>query len=307
MVVGVGRSGTTLLASMLQASSDIFVLPETQILRRIFAQHPVRVAAARFEALLADDANLAKYDVPVSSIISRFHQEHRGADRSSVARLLYDCFVTEMAEAHQQNTGSSPGCVVEKNPTAVDYLPYLRHLYPQVKVVHIARDKHDVVASRMRAGWSAERSPYLHVVAYESQRRAAEADRLRHPDRHFEVRFEDLVSTPTVVATELVRFLGAGDPQDLVNYHERDTAVTASAPWHDSIGQPIDHSKIGRGQGLPDPIRRVCDRAPHDVAERFARLLVDLAGTGHHWGRALQSRAAILADRTWSARDRGRS
>lgn len=241
MVVGVGRSGTTLLASMMQASHDIHVLPETQILRRIFVNEASRLLQSPSEVLAADK-NLIEYEVPISRISERLPSTPSGAE-------IYQTYVSVMAEGHE-------GIVVEKNPTAIDYLPLLRDMFPEIKVVHIRRAAPDVVESRMKAGWSKDRNPRWHLVAYKSQIAAAERDRLANPALHHVVTYEDLVKDTEGVCEGICNFLGYGIPHAMVNYSNLGSdTVTKSATWHHNVGKPISSSSVRGGSGLPAELR----------------------------------------------------
>ena len=287
MIVGVGRSGTTLLASMLKASDDIAVLPETQILRRIFIKRTASLT--KFDdmsAALRTDSNLDQYSVDVESIVNQFSNSE-----SYQLRDVYRAYVGSFMPRSDQIT-------IEKNPTAIDYLPFLRQLFPKIRIIHIKRNLEDVVASRVKAGWSSSRSPIWHLVAYQSQTAAAERDRLKYPDRHMTVSYEELLTDPLSATTTLCEFLGAGDPHALVNYSTyADKQLTKAEPWHSNIGRPIDISRVGKGRlELPPKVLKMIDETESPKTTAQSGLVASLS-CGHGLLRQAQTYLAIKADK----------
>ena len=161
-IIGVGRSGTSLLQSMLNAHSEITFLPETHFFRNYVAYPNVR---RRMEALETDalshvldqDSDFLRAGIPPGELIA-FSE----ADSPDMVEL-YDILL----QRYMENEGGN--IVGDKDPRNIDHLRAMHSVYPKARVIHIIRDPRDVVLSRMKAAWSAHRPYWLHLLIYRAQ------------------------------------------------------------------------------------------------------------------------------------------
>jgi hypothetical protein len=278
-IVGCGRSGTTLLYEMLARHRDLAWFstwtdrsrrPELAVFNRLFkrGRHSTLYGPRPSEGYRLWDAALAFPPAPGEASLGRQHATPTVAGR--VARLI---------DRHQRFGGGST--FVNKNTRNSRRVPFLHALYPNARFIHVLRFPLDTVASVLEAEWwgelplwwrdgAAPRS--LRDGPLDEVRLAAElwvrevsavidaSDRLG-PDQYTEVRYEDLVSSPVAIVTELLAWLelehGPGAPAALVRgvskrsvgIHERrlspDQARVASAlvaELADGLGYPLSRT-----------------------------------------------------------------
>lgn len=190
LVCGVGRSGTSLLQSMLNAHPEIAVPPETHFFRRYVAPRRTRrhIEAESVDALvrrLRDDAEFARCGMPVEEVVAG---ERDGAlDLVRVYRRILEHWAQREAKPR----------VGDKDPRNLDFLPELAAAFPDAFVVHIVRDPRAVVHSRTKAAWSASRPWWSHaIIAQEQLRRGRRNGSELFGDRYLEVRYERLLADP---------------------------------------------------------------------------------------------------------------
>lgn len=246
-VVGVARSGTTLMRTLLSVSERIAIARESHFMGHIFGRRGARQFFHRAGDLSSDDTirrivemiysgeyqrhsrwrNVSPYWLWLIESVPREELERRllAAERSE--RGLFAAFMRVYAD-----TEGKP-VMGEKTPTHLTYVDTLLDWYPDARVIHMLRDPRAVyVSDRYRRRTKGRRpytwlmkvpfllEAYLLVLTAVTWRRAirlhAEYEK-RHPGRYLLVRFEDLVVQPTVTVPRLFQFLGVDLPSDFLD------------------------------------------------------------------------------------------
>lgn len=201
-VCGVGRSGTSLVHSMLNAHPDVAFPPETHAFRRYVAGRATRAALERgsraaLAARLAGDVDFQRAGVDPQALLT---DERDGA--IDVARV----FARLLAAVAQRQGKSRVG---DKDPRSIDHLPALAAAFPAGLLVHVVRDPREVLLSRTRADWSKGRPWWQHALLAEDQLRIGRAlgPRLFGP-RYLEVRYEQLLAEPEATLRGIAAHVG---------------------------------------------------------------------------------------------------
>ncbi len=173
-VVGCPRSGTTLVRVMLDAHPNISCGPESLFLRHI-----------------AD-----------------LERRHLQLDQFLVTQEEWDAHLRDLFVWLHAQRASQLGKTrwVDKSPSYAMIPDFLDRLFPDCQLVHVVRDPRDVVDSwRRRWGLrSCLRATRTWRMSVQRARRFGVA----HPDRYFEVRYEELVQSPEPVMRKLIEWLG---------------------------------------------------------------------------------------------------
>lgn len=191
-VCGVGRSGTSLLQSMLAAHSELAMPPETHFfcsyLRNKRKRRAVqRAGRAAFASVIANDKNFQRASIPAEILVTPGNLTTSDFDPLSA----YHHFLKFYAKREGK------GRIGEKDPRLIDYLDELSRLFPSALIIHIVRDPRDVVASRMKAKWSSGRPYWLHALVYRAQMALGREQGQRcFPQAYLEIRYEDLIENP---------------------------------------------------------------------------------------------------------------
>lgn len=202
-IVGVGRSGTSLVQSMLAAHSRLAVPPETGFVRRYvgrgrLARCHVRGGVTAVRRMLEADRRVARLGLDLDRVLARYRN---GAPFSEAG--LYETLLTGYAETRRKPRSG------DKDPRCVEFLPLLAAHWPAAHVVHVIRDPRDVLASKKKAAWSRRRWPVTHVFANRVQLRAGRraGSRLYGP-RYHELVYEALLADPEAELRRLTERLG---------------------------------------------------------------------------------------------------
>lgn len=214
IVCGVGRSGTSLLQSMLAAHPRLCLPPETHFFRAYVAPGRVRreLEAAGAEALAARldaDSHYARAGIPPRELLAPWLPPAAPAGGESAARLAaampplrLDAAYRRLLEeyAAREHQGAQPVVVGDKDPKNIEFLPALHAAYPRARVLHIVRDPRAVLASRMDAAWSKSRPWAVHPLVQAAQwARGRRLGAALYGPRWLELRYEDLLADPEAV------------------------------------------------------------------------------------------------------------
>ena len=249
-VVGVPRSGTTLLQSLLATHSATTSFTESHFFARHYSRLPgtstailTRNPAPRVAAFLTENGEEPVDAAAWFSARSRRTLQSRFAlpfQSRSVARQLLRIF-DELALRRGKP------CWIEKTPRHLRYIPYLERVAgnePRPRFVHMIRDGMEVVASLYEASQSWERPYDLETcIRRWNQDVAFSLRRLEGHSDHF-VFYEQLTSRPEPTLRRLLAELGlAWEPEILASHgHTTDRLVTPNEGWKADVGRPIRQS-----------------------------------------------------------------
>src|SRR5918995_6771853 len=228
-VVGMNRSGTTLLRMMLDAHPDLTIPPETHFV-------PDLIKAAR-----EDDAT------PESTLEAMKSAREWGDFGFSDEEMLTRLRATNMRpgpavrtfyQAYMEQQGKPRWG--EKTPTYVQRMRLIERALPEARFVHVIRDGRDVALSVLDR---TVRELTAADVARRWQKKIAkarkDAPRLRH---YMELRYEDLILDTEPVLQRVCDFMKLDFDPAMLHYHER------SSERLQEMARPL--SSDGRAQHL---------------------------------------------------------
>lgn len=181
-IVGVGRSGTSLLQSILGTHSKIKAIPETSVLRRvIFENNSIDLQSDRF---------LAR--------IPSFSSKIMASDKDQ--RHILDAYIDMLSNEGEYKY------VLDKDPRLIEYCPLINKFLEKAKIIHIYRDPRDVLASKKKAKWSAGRHLTSYLIASKIQ--LTDGMKIENMSNVISVKYEDLITATEFEIRRICVFLG---------------------------------------------------------------------------------------------------
>jgi len=198
-IVGCERSGTTLLAVLLDRHSQIAITPETHFLSLVPRRmpHSPLTHEQLLDRLFANP-HTAELKLDRGKLADRFSR--MPADFAALFRALLE----EFSATH----GQGKPRVGEKTPLHLLEVPTLLEWFPDARVLCIVRDGRDVVLSLMSMPWCSERRLRPLCCLWIRLLRLAEKFSRDFPDRFLLLRYEDLLQSPCETLGQIDQFLG---------------------------------------------------------------------------------------------------
>lgn len=205
-IVGVGRSGTTLLRMMLDAHPDFAIPAETHFLRNTGAGP----ADARQHFLSLLQAGGRRNDFPISDAALRDALGDAPLPLADCVRRFYALYAAQQGKPRWG----------DKTPIYVAVMSDISALLPEAAFIHMIRDGRDVAVSSRSAWFSAGVDVLEHAKTWSGRIRSArrQAQTLPH---YLEVRYEHLLIEPERELTRICDFLGVRYAPEMLDYPQR--------------------------------------------------------------------------------------
>jgi hypothetical protein len=231
LVLGVRRSGTTLLRVMLDRHSELAVPDESYFVPQLADRHLRHVDPDEFVDDLRRIDTLAEWDVPLEKVRARL------TDGMPIGAAIATVYAVYAEERGKRRWG-------DKTPMYMQNLRLLERLFPDALFVHLIRDGRDAALSflsmpkgLMTETWMQPRDVAGFGTQWRAEVKAAQRLGRRVGDgRYLEVRYEDLVGDVESVLRRITTFVQLPYEPAMADY-AGDVDVS-SKPHQQSLKQP---------------------------------------------------------------------
>ena len=245
-IVGVPRSGTTLLAALLSAHSKMSCGPETHFFRNL--------PKSNLDYLLSSDgwpANAIDFVCSISHnsysdsgktlLIDKYH-----IGKSQVADYLRNKepsiqnILASITEQYMLSNGKVRW--VEKTPDHIEYVHTIRNYFPSSPIIRIVRDPRDTAMSLMKMPWGTmtiHEALLFWIRIDDSSKNFFKTDQLSYT-----IRYEDLVISPIDQMKKVCSFIGEEFEETMLDTTQSGKQLNSrNVPWKEMASKPIDSSK----------------------------------------------------------------
>jgi hypothetical protein len=194
-ILGVGRSGTSLLQSILNSHSKISFLPETQFLRKYVFNKNLKICDNNYNDIinkLNNDKRFKRLNINPKDIVH-------------IDNTMYEVYQNVI---RQYLIDKNKIFIGDKDPKLIEHIGSLYKYFSSAKIIHIIRDPRDVVLSRIKAKWSQRFPYYLHAIIYYLQINLGLRElKKTFNENYYEVFYEDLLQNPKQELIKIMTFL----------------------------------------------------------------------------------------------------
>ncbi|HBO16906.1 MAG: hypothetical protein UR69_C0001G0131 [Candidatus Moranbacteria bacterium GW2011_GWE2_35_2-] len=238
-IVGSGRSGTTLLQSMIMTIQGIYIPPETKLLgliENIETFHGSITNNKSFRLLIYEIINLCKRDeFPVNLV--KLKKELTLINRTR--RSVFDVLLYHIQK--------QSGCrrIGEKSPLHLEYSKDILKIFPDGKIIAIIRDGRDVASSQKEIF----KLNVLHtaLVWRRDQQLIDKYLKSVSRERFMAIRYEDLIANPKKELKNICLFLKEDFNESMLEFYKRKNIGFAKREKHKYDTQkPIFNTKQNR-------------------------------------------------------------
>ncbi len=283
-VVGSGRSGTTLLHSMITSHSAIAIAPETQLMSKAVRSAEARGVVSRGRVVDPEGLKRVLAESRYTQPLVEYLEELPVTRDDALGEVLHRLFMAYARARGKLRWG-------EKTPHHLWYWRQLDQLFPTARFIIVVRDGRDVASSLTRSPWAAD-NLLLNAYRWKVEQRQARQLMAALPARSLEVRYERLVSEPGAELGQVCAFLGVEFEDRMMSEFARaDVIHEHEHAWKARNREALSTKSIGR-------YRR--DLSPDDVLQLETLLEPELRAMGYDvsgsvGGAALRTRLVAEA------------
>ncbi|MCP4425013.1 MAG: sulfotransferase [Chloroflexi bacterium] len=241
-IIGVHRSGTTLLRYMLSSSPRIHIPPESDFIPRFFLRRPT--------APLSEQRVTEMLKVIFDRY--RFVNQWRG-DPPPAGSFLHNgpptpaAFLDRLYTLYaQQHSAVRWG---DKTPIYSSYVDLLHEIFPEAQFIHLMRDGRDVALSTLDK-WGKKKIHFdMYFAARNWARRtrqARQAEAELGPQQYYELRYENLVADPARELRPICEFLNEPFYPEMAEPQRLGQKDIAPGTFHAPVRQPPSTARIAR-------------------------------------------------------------
>lgn len=215
-IVGMGRSGTTMLTNMLNLNPNIIACPENEFVMYAYADFKNK----NFNDKITVNRFINLFEGKFSKIISFWKP---GNQLSYLITELQDktyanvCKQVYLSYPFAQKDIELVNCIVDKNPIYSLYLDELNTIYPNSKYIVLTRDFRDNAISRKKYS---DKNTSLYTLGaswnyyYEHIFKSINKSNLDY----YLLRYEDLAENPSATLQKLCKFLNIQYSENMLHF-----------------------------------------------------------------------------------------
>ncbi|MFZ4451733.1 sulfotransferase family protein [Salibacterium aidingense] len=249
-IVGSGRSGNTLLRSMLigERENGIVIPPESYVLGNVVKKYHkmARVNNIKWEDLCA----------VVTSTFTN-HQEFKlwGLDDRDIEKSLLeiprdhrslDQMIIRIYKLYGESLGIDTKMWGDKTPLNVFNLNVINKTFPEAKFIHLIRDGRDVASSYVKSGLYSDITEACERWN-QSLHHVNKFSKYKSSNKIMDIKYEDLIYHPEDELKRICDFLNISFSDSMLN---RDTQINLGdvegLSHHENVKNPINSSSIGK-------------------------------------------------------------
>lgn len=250
-ILGSGRSGTTITASLLSQLPGVQISKETGYI-------------AQNITLLKDISKpdaLSRLVIEVNSWLEREHWKHRASVdgfRDFCQRYQFfgsAAFIHYVWQLDSKVPWHELSFIGDNTPLYVMAIPVIQEILPDARFIHMIRDPRDVVCSTCKMRFGADDIVVAAMEWHMSIGCWLMAERIISADRRIECRYEDLCTKPEQTMACLAKFLNRteADAAAALALHATDGSkpstgfeLVAIVSHHKRLTEPVSPSRVGR-------------------------------------------------------------
>lgn len=257
---GSGSTGSSLLKNIINRHSLVFAGGETFIFakklcytnwksakKRLTKRGPRGLRNYGYHLYNGTDALLPEY------LWNRTDLESMLRSSTSFAQFADQYFVKAMFL-------SGASIWLEKSPANSACFQMFLQAFGDGKVVHVARNPYDTIASLMARGFDVYYATGIYLLG------TASGLVTRSSDRCHTIKYEDLVDRPVTAVSELCDFLGITYQQGMESSRGEQVPSSQLEGWHYDETEDIGTGSVGRFAKLPEEEQDLIMQAVSSIA-----------------------------------------
>jgi len=242
-ILGRGRSGSTLLSSMLDIHPEISIAPEGQFVMNLYRKYKGiggEISKKRRKQFLQDiwlEKRMLNWSLDVGSLRARLMDLPEGSTFGDLCAQVY----LENAIAKGKSNTAYLG---DKNPLYALFGREILEIFPEAKFIHLIRDYRSNIVSYQNVRFDLHSTAGLAYRWNVYNKSIFEMSR-EFPDRFILVRYEDIILDAGKELKRICDFLELPMCEEMLDYHKgRAHQIAQQYSWHQKLAIPPDASNL---------------------------------------------------------------
>jgi hypothetical protein len=217
-IVGMGRSGTTLLRTILDAGEECLFAPEAKVIVHLKQKYNHRknwsssLLNEFIEDLYKENAFKDYWGIDRTDLSSKFHLlPLQKITFPLLCKIIYLSYPSDFPKNKIRLLG-------DKNPVYSVFLPELLEVFPNAKFIHIVRDYRDCILSNKRL--FKRQNIFALAQLWKLYNSWIDIYSRKYPNQFYLLRYEDLVADPDKIIHEICVFSGLVFNPKMLDFHQ---------------------------------------------------------------------------------------
>ncbi len=216
-ILSKGRSGTTLLQTMLDSHPEIIAPLESRFVAHFYQKYGSRThwSIAKKEEFLNDVLTSIKvayfWDLDMNSLRERIDMLPENTTYGMMCKQVYASRISPFKKG-------TPKVIIDKNPIYSVLIPIIRKVYPDARFIQVVRDYRANVSSYFKF----QPNQTVRNLGFKWNLYNSKIENFKKsvPDKFYSLRYEDLVTEPERTMKDILEFLGLPFNESVINYQE---------------------------------------------------------------------------------------
>jgi hypothetical protein len=253
-IVGMPRSGTTLLLSMLNSVEQNMCIPEIPIALYLYNSHRNRTSFEKEDATdilsLKSKLNYIRH----VTIDEKFFFDNT-SNCNSYSDFIESAYLTTLESSKKVEKIQN---IIDKNPIYTFYPEILLSVFPKAKFVLMARNPHGYVNSCIESVDAGKkvRSAEFYSLAYNKYAHEITRIQRKYPNQSLIINYEELVVEPELTLQKICNFLSIDFDSEMLEFYNKsfnlkinkddvnDSNKERVKHKYESLSKPVNTSRI---------------------------------------------------------------
>ena len=261
-IVGRGRSGTTLLTSMLNSDDSVAIAPESLFIMYTYNKYFTRCldkkTIAEFDHDVWLESRMENWGLNRQGLTEWLEKFGTGSNFNTICKIVYERYAFD----HGKN---SVRCVGDKNPHYSLFIKELIKIFPDAKFIHLVRDYRDNIVSYQNVPFDCNSVPAL-AYRWNRYNQLLIDSAKENPHKFFMVRYEDLVVQTKPTLQKICNFLNVNFTEQMLDFYQNKNELHFK--WHDNLNSPVNNKSVGGWKKkLSEPQVQVAEKICGELGE----------------------------------------
>lgn len=237
-IVARGRSGTTMLATMMNAHEKIALPPEGLFMLNLYHkyQHVKKWIKPKIEEYVADiyaEDYMKGWKIDPKDLIQHLQSLPENLSYSQINQEVYRFYALKQGKTGNVLLG-------DKNPTYALLIDEILKIDPDAKFIHLVRDYRDNILSFQQVQFDLKDTAPL---AYRWRRFNVQIEKhkVKHPEKFLFVRYEDVVSSTERELKRICEFLQIPFSKKMLDFYKEQDNLPS---YHQNLKNPPNKKSI---------------------------------------------------------------